>query len=50
MIAEMETFIALLIEDSACKDVEDNLLWLIQHEGISDQQKLGYAARITTID
>ena len=50
MVVEMETFLNLLLEDGACKDVEDNLLWLINHEGISDEQKLGYAARIPKID
>lgn len=31
MIAEMETFMLLLTEDGSCKDVEDNLLWLVNH-------------------
>ena len=50
MLSEVETFILLLIEDGAYKDVEDNYVWLMQHEGLTDAQRLGYAARIHEID
>jgi len=37
MMVEMETFMLLLTEDGACKDVEDNLLWLVSHAGLTDE-------------
>ena len=50
MLAEMETFLVLLTEDNLFKDVEDNLVWLLNHVGTTDEQKLNYAARIHEID
>lgn len=50
MLAEMETFLAMLTEDGKFKDVEDNLVWLINNQGVAEELKLGFAARIHQID
>ena len=50
MLAEMETFLAMLTEDGKYKDVEDNLVWLINNQGVAEELKLGFAARIHQID
>ena len=50
MLAEMETFLAMLLEDSEFKNIEDNLVWLIGHAAVPDDKKIGYAARIHAID
>lgn len=50
MLEEMDAFLLLLIEDGAFKDVEDNLMWLVNHKGVTPEQKLGFAARIHEID
>lgn len=35
MLEEMDAFLLLLIEDGAFKDVEDNLMWLVNHKGVT---------------
>ena len=50
MLAEMDTFLALLVEDGAYKDAEDNIIWIIQHQNVDDETKLAYTSRIHNID
>ena len=50
MVAEMETFMQLLAEDELWKEVENNLVWLLEHPRLTAAQKLGYAARIPTLN
>ena len=50
MLEEMETFLLILTEDELFKDVEDNLMWLVNHAGVPDEQKIKYAARVHAID
>ena len=50
MLEEMETFLAILTEDDCFKDVEDNLMWLVNHAGVPVEQKIKYAARVHAID
>ena len=46
MTAEVETYLAMLQEDEQFKEIEDNLVWLLEHQGVTEEQKLNYAARI----
>ena len=50
MVAEMDIFFKILIEDCEYKEMEDNLVWLLNHQAISVEQKIGYACRIPSID
>lgn len=50
MLAEMEIFFTILIEDNNFKEIENNLVWLVNHKGLSNEQKVDYACRIQEID
>ena len=50
MLAEMEIFFTILIEDSEFKEMEDNLIWLVNHKGLTNEQKVDYACRVQEID
>ena len=50
MTAEVETYLTILLEDENFKEVENNLVWLLEHQGVTDEQRLNYAARIHQID
>ena len=40
MLEEMETFLTLLMEDEAFKDVEENLMWLVEHASVPSDEKI----------
>ena len=46
MTAEVETYLTMLQEDEQFKEIETNLVWLLEHQGVTEEQKLNYAARI----
>lgn len=50
MLEEMETFLTLLMEDEAFKDVEENLMWLVEHASVPSDEKIKYLARVQSID
>ena len=50
MLEEMDSFLDMLKIDEQFKDMEDNLLWLINHESVPDEKKVEYVSRIHEID
>ena len=50
MLEEMETFLTILQESEAYKEIEDNLIWLVEHQHVSDEKKIMYLARTQCID
>lgn len=50
MLQEMDKYLAMLQEDENFKGIEENLMWLVNHAGVSDEIKIRYAARIHNID
>ena len=37
MLQEMETYLLLLEEDSRYKEIEENLIWLMDHQGLTKE-------------
>ncbi len=50
MIDESEVYIILLLEDCQYKMIEDTLLWLFNHVGLTEEQRAFFGFRIFEID
>jgi hypothetical protein len=50
MLEETEFYIALLLEEERYKEIEDTYLWLMNHNSLSDEERVKYGARIFEID
>ena len=50
MISETEIYCLLLLEDGKYNAIEDTYLWLMNHNGLSEDTRASFGVRIYEID
>ena len=50
MLTETDIYLKLLLEDSEYAKIEDNLVWLLDHDKLTPAQKIEYGCQIYEID